>query len=326
MHINRATIASSLIIGASALLLGGCSLFPQKTTNPEATPAPTTTTTGQFPLFDGLDSILDASGSAIATPSATTTKGGLVQGVSTPSATVKKTVTKTTTVTTSPLYTTSFDSWYIINYPGQSYEKELILENKSDQPIMYSVRAADRFSDSVPVSVNGSFEATGNMLPLSKETVKIKAFSDTDPAGFTTNVTVNFISQNNQILSTRTVKVTAYTAIGDRFYVDTDTPTDKADNQTYDATYRSLAAYPIRIQNRNQRELNFEAKIVSSEAQGKMAFSATHGIIKSGDWWDTDIHFLKPDTKVDQVTVEFTFTGTGDDPYRATKTLTLKFN
>ncbi|HWS22929.1 MAG TPA: hypothetical protein VN226_00640, partial [Anaerolineales bacterium] len=234
---------------------------------------------------------------------------------------------KTTTAvikTVSNLFDTSFDSWYIINYPGQNYEKELILYNKSDKPVMYSVRAADRYSDSVPVSVNGTFEATGKMLPLSQETIRLKAWSNDQSPGFTTSVTINFISQQNQILATRTVKITAYTPVGDRIYVDTDTPTETAGNQTYDVSYRSLAAYPIRLNNRNQRELNFSAQIVSPEAAKVMAFSAKSGTIKSGEWWDTDIHFLKPDAKVNQVVVEFTFTGTDNDPYQATKTLTLE--
>lgn len=314
---RRSFALSAAVIVGSATILGGCTLFPQKTTL-DSTPTPSPKSNSFIVPDFPSTTTTTASHSAVpaATTSATTTKGGLVKGTTT---------TKTTTVvkTNSSLYDTSFDSWYITNYPGQNYEKELIVYNKSDKPILYSVRAADRFSETVPVSVNGSFEATGKMLPLSQEIIKLKALSSDKTPGFTTTVTINFIGESNQILTTRNVKVTAYTPVGDRINVDTDTATDKAGNQTYDVTYRSLAAYPIRINNRNQRELHFTAKIVNPEAADVMTFSAKSGIIKSGEWWDTDVHFLKSDTKVNQVTVEFTFYATGDDTYRATKTLTL---
>jgi hypothetical protein len=318
---QRSFALSTAVIIGSALVLGGCSLFPQ---TPKPTPSPTPSAspkTNTFSVPDLPSTTTTTTATSSAAPTATasgTTKGGIVKGVTT---TTPKTVTVTKTV--SNLFDTSFDSWYIINYPGQNYEKELIIYNKSDKPMMYSARAADRVSDTVPVSVNGTFEATGKMLPLSQEIIKLKAVSSDKTPSFTTTVTINFISEQNQILATKTVRITAYTPVGDRLTVNTDTPTSKAGNQTYDVAYRSLAAYPIRIKNRNQRELNFSAKIVNPEAAKVMAFSAKSGVIKSGEWWDTDVHFLKPDTKVDQVTVEFTFTGQDDDPYKATKTITL---
>ncbi len=314
----RRSLALSLAtISASALFFGGCSLIRPNTVAP--TPAPTPSSKADFPIEEDTQTTTLPKATPSATPKAATpsatTKGGIVKGTTTQS-------TKHEARSTS-FYDTSFDSWSIINYPGQDYEKELILYNKSDEPVLYSVRANDRFSDTVPVSVNGSFEATGNMLPLSQATIKLKAVSNDKTPGFTTDITINFISSQNQILATKTVKVAAYTATGDRINVDTDTPTEKAGNQTADVTYRSLAAYPIRINNRNQRNLKFEAKIVSPEAAKVMAFSAKSGTIKSGNWWDSDVHFLTKDARVNQVAIEFTFFDEGNDTYRATKTLTL---
>lgn len=310
---------SAVAIIGTAVALGGCTLLPTKPT-PSPSPIATPVTKTTLPLETGLFASPSAT---IASPSATkTTKGGLVKGATTPTTTTKTLTTVRQPLTT--LYDTSFDSWYITNFPGQDYEKELILYNKSDKPVLYSVRAADRFSDSNPVSVNGTFEATGKMLPLSQEVVKLKAQSSDKTPGFSTTITINFINESSQILTTKTVTVTAYTATGDRIHVDTDTPTDKADNQTADVTYRSLAAYPIRLVNRNQRDLKFEAKIVSPEAAKVMGFSAKSGFIRTGNWWDTDIHFLTKDARVNEVTVEFTFFAEGNDTYRSTKTLTLK--
>jgi hypothetical protein len=314
------TAAAGIIIISSSVILSGCTLFPNKeAATSDPTPAPTASTT--FPLFD---EEIEATDSALPSPTPKTTTAA------TPKPTVKGTATTQTTVTqtvaANRYFDTSFDSWRITNYPGQTYEKELILYNKSDKPVMYAVRAADKPADSSPVSVNDSFEVTGKMLPLSQAVVKLKARSSEQKPNFSTTVTINFVSEANQILATKTVTVTAYSPTGDRITVDTDTATEKAGNQTADVTYKSLGSYPIRINNRNQRELNFEAKIISPEAAKVMEFSAKSGVIKSGNWWDTDIHFVKPDTKVDQVTIEFIFTAPGDDPYRSSKTLTLKFN
>lgn len=318
MNRTSKIVAAGIFVISSSVVLSGCTLFPKKETPaPAATPEPTTTST--FPLFD---EELEATDSALPTPSPKATASAI------PKPTVKGTNTQTTvtkTVAVNRYFDTSFDSWRITNYPGQTYEKELILYNKSDKPVMYAVRAADKPADSSPVSVNDSFETTGKMLPLSQAIVKLKAKSSDQKPNFSTTVTINFVSETNQILATKTVTVTAYTPTGDRITVDTDTPTEKAGNQTADVTYKSLGSYPIRINNRNQRELNFEAKIVSPEAAKVMEFSARSGVIKSGNWWDTDIHFTKPDTKVDQVTIEFIFTGQGNDTYRASKTLTIYF-
>lgn len=311
---------SAAVVITGAIIFGGCTLNPSpfKPQTPSSpTPTPTSITTFPPPeSFPTTTTISSASAVPVATVSATpTTKSGTVKGATT---------TKTTTTTTkpNPLFDTSFDSWTIINYPGQSYEQELIIYNKSDKPVMYAARAADRFSNTVPVSVNGSFEATGNMFPLSQEVIKLKAYSHDQTTGFTTTITINFIDQNHHILATRTVKVTAYTAVGDRSVINANDT-----HQNFTVPYRSLAAYPLRISNNNLRDLHFTAKIVNPEAAAVMAISAKTGTIKSGQWWDTDVHFLNPNTKVDRVTIDFTFTPTGsDDPYRSVNTVTLNIN
>jgi hypothetical protein len=253
------------------------------------------------------------------------TKSGKIAGTTTQTTSPTILTPSPTTTTHTNLYDTSFDSWSIINYPGQSYEKQLVLKNKSDQPVMYAARAATTATN--PVTVNGSYEATGKMLPLSEEVIKLKAVSSDQTPGYTTTVTINFIDQNQHIVATKTVVITAYTAVGDRTEVLTDTPTEVAGNQTATVSYRPLAAYPIRINNRNQRALKFTAKIISGDAAKVMQFSAPSGVIKPGAWWDTDLHFQSPNAKVNQVTVEFTFTPEdGTDPYQSVKTLTLIIN
>jgi hypothetical protein len=283
---------------------------PSPTPTVVATPVPTP---APVPAFD-------ASSSA-AVKKALAKKSGQVAGTTA----AAPATTVTTSTPQSGLYDTSFDSWSIINYPGQSYEKQLILKNNSDQPVMYAARAATTATN--PVTVNGSYEATGTILPLSEAVIKLKAVSSDQTPGYTTTVTINFVNQKQQIVATKTVVVTASTAVGDRIEVNTDSPTEVAGNQTATVTYHSLAAYPIRINNRNQRALNFTAKIVSPDVAKVMRFSATNGVLKPGAWWDTDLHFLTPDAKVGQAVVEFTFTPEdGTDPYKSVKTLTLTIN
>jgi hypothetical protein len=323
---RRSLILSTAVIIGSATILGGCTLIPSRfTLTPTPTPEPTPSEQApSFPPPVAPTTIATQSAVPTATASATT-KGGIVKGATT--ATPKTTTpAKTVTKTVSSLYDTSFDSWTITNFPGQHYEKELILYNKSDKKVLYAVRAADRYSDTVPVSVNGSFEATGEILPLASTVVKLKAYSSDKTPSFNTNVTVNFVSPTNQILATRTVKVTAYTPVGDRTTLETHTDADKTGNATMTVTYAPNKSFPIRLVNKHSYKVKWNARFQSSEADGRLVISAKSGTIEPGGFWDTDIHFTSQDIGfMTQAILEVTFERESGGSQEV-KTITINVN
>jgi hypothetical protein len=319
------TLSAAVIIG-SATILGGCTLIPSRfTLTPTPTPEPTPSEqTSSFPPPVAPTTIATQSAVPTATASATT-KGGIVKGAITTQTPAPKTTTSTKTVTktVSNLYDTSFDSWTITNFPGQHYEKELILYNKSDKKVLYAVRAADKYSDTVPVSVNGSFEATGEILPLASTVVKLKAYSSDKTPSFNTNVAINFVSSTNQILATRTVKVTAYTPVGDRTTLNTHKDGDKTGNASVNVTYAPNKSFPIRLVNKHSYKVKWNARFQSSEADGRLVISAKSGTIEPGEYWDTDIHFTSKDIgPMTQAILEVTFERENGDS-KEVKTLTI---
>ena len=327
------SITRTFLIISAALLAGGCQLINPKISlfkpSPSVSPSPKATTETYTPL-PTLEPFATpvATPTPSATPSATlktksttpTTKGG-VKGTSTTS--TAKTTTTTVVSRTSPLYDTSFDTWEITNFPGQDYEKELIIYNKSSKKVLFSLRAADKFSETVPVSVNGSFEATGEIAPQSSTSVKLKAYSNDKNPNFTTNLTLNFVDESNQIISTRTVKVTAHTPVGDKTTLESNTDADKTGNATINVTYSPNKSFPIHLVNRHSYKVNWTAKFMSSESDGRLVVSAKSGSIDPGNFWDTDIHFTSKEIgPMSQAVLQVTFNRDGNNASE-TKTITI---
>jgi hypothetical protein len=317
--ISKSMIRTSVIISA-AVLAGGCQLINPKSAEVKIVkPTPTPSTS----------SLSSEIYTPVSTPEPTAVPATQSAVKNTPKPQVKGTTTTSTkTVTTriSPLYDTSFDTWEITNFPGQEYEKELTLYNKTDKKVLFAARAADRFSDFAPVSVNGSYEATGEILPQAIATIKLKAFSSDKNPSFQTNVTINFVNENNQIVSTRTVKVTAHTPVGDRANLDSNNDGNKTGDATMNITYSANKAYPIRLNNKHSYKVNWTAKFASSESDGKLVLSAKSGSIEPNSFWDTDIHFTTKDIgPMTQAVLAVTFTRDGGSESE-TKTMTINVN